>query len=153
MRELFRDAEHLVRLALLFVAALVVFLIVRGLLVPKDFGQFGHYRAGALADNRARQVVFAGRVACVECHSDVEDARRGGAHAAIGCEACHGPLAAHAADPTTAAATKPDPRTLCLVCHTRNVAKPKRFPQVDPKEHGEGAACADCHRPHAPGLS
>lgn len=153
MRELFRDAEHLVRLALLFVAAIAVFLVVRGLAVPEDFGELGHYRTGALADNRARPIAFAGRAACIECHSDVEDLRKGGAHAGIGCEACHGPLAAHAADPTTAAAARPDSKAICLVCHLRNVAKPKGFPQIDPKDHGEGAACVECHKPHAPGIS
>jgi hypothetical protein len=43
MRELFRDAEHLFRLALLFLALVVIFLLVRAALIPKGFGTYGHY--------------------------------------------------------------------------------------------------------------
>ncbi len=149
----FHDREHFVRLLGLFAAGFVVFLIARAVLVPKGFGEYGHYRAGALADVASRPITFAGRAACADCHSDVADLKKAGKHAGLGCEACHGPLAAHAADPTTAKAAKPVPSTLCPVCHTKNVAKPSKFPQVDPKEHASGASCSECHKPHSPGIS
>ena len=153
MQERFRDVEHLVRLVFLFILAIGCFAVVRAWLVPADFGKFGHYRAGALDDIRARPASFAGRSVCVDCHSDVEEARKGGAHAGIGCEACHGPLAAHAADPTSTPPVKPDAKALCPVCHEHNAAKPERFQQVDTKAHAEGASCVECHKAHAPKIS
>jgi len=65
-------------------------------MMPKDFGQYGHYRPGALADNAAMPISFAGRAACEECHADVVEGRAGHKHEHVGCEACHGALAAHA---------------------------------------------------------
>ena len=150
MSRLFGHKEHLVRMAGLFAAGILVFLLARALFVPKGFGTYGHYRPGALADNRAYPVKFAGRDACVECHTDVPDALKAGKHARIRCEACHGPLAAHAQDPTKAKGVKPDPKVLCVKCHLANVAKPQGFPQIDPKEH-LGPNCGECHDPHVPG--
>jgi hypothetical protein len=40
----FKDAGHLFRLAGVFVAGILLFLILRRFLVPKSFGQYGHYR-------------------------------------------------------------------------------------------------------------
>jgi hypothetical protein len=148
----FSDVQHLVRMAALFIAGVVVFLILRALLVPEGFGVWGHFRAGALDDNRARPLRFAGREACAECHADVLDARVGSKHAAIGCEACHGPLAAHAADPDAARASRPEAAPLCRSCHERNVARPAAFPQIDPAEHGGGEPCLACHQPHHPDV-
>jgi hypothetical protein len=151
--ERFRDKEHLVRMAALFVAALGLFLVVRALLVPKGFGAYGHFRAGALKDNAARPLRFAGRAACADCHDDIVQKRKGSKHERVGCEACHGALAVHAADPEKLAPQKPDGKTVCLVCHLENVAKPKGFPQVDPQEHGDGGPCTSCHNPHHPEIS
>jgi hypothetical protein len=152
MRGRFADVEHLLRMAGLFVAGAVVFVIVRALLVPEGFGTWGHFRAGALDDNRAHPLRYAGRQACAECHADVLEARQGSKHAAIGCEACHGPLAAHAADPEAAPAHRPQATPLCRGCHQANVARPAGFPQIDAAEHGGGEACISCHPPHHPDV-
>jgi predicted CXXCH cytochrome family protein len=150
MGVLFGHKGHLVRVAALFVAGVLVFLVLQALLVPKGFGVYGHYRAGALEENRSRPVAFAGRAACVECHSDVPEAAKGGPHEEVRCEACHGALAGHAGDPTEKKAVRPDSRILCARCHAENVARPARFPQVDPTEHGGGEACTTCHAAHNP---
>ncbi len=150
MRDLFKDKEHLIRMAGLFAAGTLLFFVAKGLLVPKDFGVYGHYRAAALDDLRARPLVFAGRKACSECHADVVEARTGGKHAGVGCEACHGAQARHAEDPEAVAPSKLESAKVCLVCHRSNVAKPKAFPQVDPADHGDGAVCDSCHKPHHP---
>jgi len=150
MSVFFGHRGHLVRMAALFGVGITGFFVLQALFVPKDFGVYGHYRAGALDDNRARPMAFAGRAACVECHSDVPDAAKGGRHEAIRCEACHGPLAGHAADPTEKKAVRPDPRVLCARCHAANVARPARFPQVDIAEHAGQEACTTCHTAHNP---
>ena len=41
---IFKDAGHLFRFAGLFVIAFLVFWAIRGYVVPKTFGQYGHYR-------------------------------------------------------------------------------------------------------------
>ncbi len=150
MRSLFQDGQHLLRVAGLFAAGILLFLLMRGILVPESFGRYGHYRAGALADNRQRPMAFAGRAACLDCHSDVPEEQKGSRHERISCESCHGPLAAHAADPEKAKAVKPDPRTLCVQCHLVRVGRPAGFPQIDPQKHYDGGACQSCHKPHHP---
>jgi len=152
MRELLKDTEHLFRLAALFLAGVVVFLVARALLVPDTFGTWGHYRAAAVAEAAARAPVHAGRDACAECHADVLDARAGGAHERIGCEACHGSLASHVADPAAVTPVLPAVNELCLTCHRVLEARPEWFPTVDPDDHAGGDPCDACHDPHAPGL-
>ena len=148
----FRDVEHLVRPIVLAGIMLGLFLVVRAALVPDDFGVYGHYRAGALDDVRGQAVQFAGRDACTECHDDVVEARVGGAHDGVGCEACHGPLAAHADDPTEVAVERPDPERLCARCHAHSSYRPIDFPQVDIADHAMDEPCNACHEPHRPEL-
>lgn len=152
MKRLMRDASHLLRLAAVLLAGVMAFLLIRWVLVSPDFGKFGHYRAQAIEANRARPLTHAGRQACAACHDDVEQSRQGGAHAAIGCEACHGPLAKHAEDPAQFTITKPDPTRLCARCHEADAAKPKPFPQVVVGDHMGGGACNACHKPHNPKI-
>ena len=111
MGRLFGPFNHVFRIAVLFAAGIAAFLVMRWWFVPSDFGVYGHYRAGALADNRGRALAYAGQVVrergggptrpdtravCVGCH-----ARSGGKphafpqvvvreHAEEGaCTACH----------------------------------------------------------------
>lgn len=150
MAGFFGHKGHLVRVAALFAAGVLVFLALQALLVPKGFGALGHYRPGALDDNRARPLAHAGRAACVECHSDVWEVLQKGKHARVRCEACHGPLAKHAGDPSEAKAVKPEPKTLCARCHQESVARPAKFPQVDAAGHSGGESCTTCHKAHDP---
>ena len=147
------DYVHLFRMAGLFVVGVTTFVLLRWLMVPADFGVYGHYRAGALQDIMARPVMFAGQAACVECHTDVAEVRAAGRHAHVGCEACHGALAAHAGNPDDVKPVTPDPRKTCIVCHTASISKPKTFPQVVPADHAPKGSCADCHKVHNPKLS
>jgi len=137
-------------MAAVLVGGALLFVVVRGVLVPDDFGVWGHYRGGALDENRNSPIVYAGATACVECHDDVEAERAASRHRIIRCEACHGPLARHADDPTEYTPTLPDAATLCLRCHRSVVARPAGFPQVEPAEHAEGEPCDACHHPHNP---
>lgn len=152
MKGRFEDYAHVVRLAAIFAVGVVLFLVVRAWLVPDDFGVYGHYRARALDTNRDRPLVFAGAQACVDCHSDVAEARGAGRHAAVSCESCHGALAAHAAGELDGLPARPDPRVGCARCHDARAGKPAAFPQVDVAEHAPEGACTACHQPHAPAI-
>jgi hypothetical protein len=145
-----KDAAHLVRLAMVFAGALAVFLLVRQQVAPSDFGKYGHYRPSALDQNRSQPLAHAGRQACEMCHEDQLKVLQAGKHAGVGCEACHGPLAAHANDPGTPKPALPQAKLLCVRCHEANSAKPKGFPQVVSKEHSGGEDCKSCHLPHRP---
>jgi len=148
----FKDAGHLVRLAGAVAVVLVVFLLVRAHFVPKSFGQYGHYRGDALAELASKPILFAGHQSCEDCHADVLEVKKTGKHAGVNCEACHGALAAHAADPASVVPQLPDTAVLCARCHEENIGKPKAFPQVVSKDHSGGALCKNCHVPHSPLL-
>jgi len=149
----FKDAEHLIRLAGAFAIGIVVFLLLRSYFVPRSFGQYGHYRGDALTEIAAKPVSYAGHQTCEVCHGDVLEVKKAGKHAGVNCEACHGALAAHAADPASVVPKLPDTAVLCAQCHEQNIAKPKSFPQVVSKEHSGGVDCKICHQPHSPLLA
>ena len=150
---IFKDAGHLFRLAAVFLVGLALFLVLRGLLVPRSFGRYGHYRANAITEVAALPVNYAGHQVCEDCHSDLKDLKSKGVHKGVACESCHGPLSAHASDPGSVTPAKLDTAVLCARCHQENIAKPKGFPQVNAAEHSGGAACNTCHQPHSPAMN
>ncbi|HUK15670.1 MAG TPA: hypothetical protein VLW65_04620 [Bryobacteraceae bacterium] len=152
MRRILRDWAHLIRPALILVAGMALFLVVRAAVVPQEFGKYGHYRPGALELVRQRPIGYAGQDTCVMCHDDEAKARASGKHAGVHCEACHGPLAQHAEDPSAHVPQLPDVANLCRRCHEKDAAKPAGFPQVVTAEHSGGALCNTCHQPHNPHL-
>ena len=129
-----------------------VFVVLRAAVVPKSFGEYGHYRGNAIAETAARPIAFAGHDACEACHTDVVEKKKQGRHVVISCEACHGPLARHADDPASVTPPKLDTAVLCARCHEANSAKPKTFPQVVTADHAGGIACDTCHQPHKPKI-
>ena len=146
-----QDARHLFRLVWIFAIALVAFVIVRGILVPKSFGKYGHYRGDAITEISALPVAFAGHQVCEACHPDVLEAKVKGSHRGVNCEACHGALAKHADDPVSIHPAWLDTRVLCVVCHEVNGSRPKNFPQITAKDHnGAELPCETCHEPHSP---
>jgi hypothetical protein len=149
----FKEAGHLLRLAAVFAVGGAAFLGVRAYLVPKSFGEYGHYRGDAMAETAARPVNFAGHRACEDCHADVVEKKSTGKHAHVNCEACHGPLAKHVDDPTSVQPVKLDTAVLCVRCHEANAAKPRNFPQVASAEHSSGLPCDTCHQPHSPVIT
>ncbi|MFN0165433.1 MAG: cytochrome C [Bryobacteraceae bacterium] len=151
MRSSFKDALHLIRLAVVLVIAFAAFFVLRSALVPKTFGQYGHYRGAALAEVRANTASYAGHAACEPCHEEIVTNKKVGRHAGVACEACHGPLAKHADDPS-AKPQLPDTAVLCARCHEANSARPRRFPQVVLEEHSGGEPCGSCHQPHQPKI-
>ena len=148
----FKDIEHLFRFAGLFVIATLVFLVVRGFIVPKSFGEYGHYRAAAIPQIAALPLHYAGHQACISCHSDIQAVKSKGMHAGVNCEACHGALEKHVLDPINVVPVKLNTAVLCVRCHAASAAKPKSFPQVNAAEHANGIACETCHNPHSPAI-
>jgi hypothetical protein len=139
------------RLVLLTVAIVVTYLIARNLLTPASFRVYGFYRGDALAELASRTPVFAGRKACLECHEEMQTLLLKGPHKTIGCETCHGPSSAHAADPDSDA-KKPDKlnTTPCMRCHEANPSRPATQKQITLKNHYTGQKCVECHVPHQP---
>lgn len=149
----FKEAGHLFRLAAVFAIGGIAFLGVRAYLVPRSFGQYGHYRGDAMNETAARPVNYAGHRSCEDCHADIVGKKSGGRHAQVNCEACHGPLARHVDDPTSVQPVKLDTAVLCVRCHEANPAKPHNFPQVVSAEHSSGMRCDTCHQPHSPAIA
>jgi hypothetical protein len=146
----FKDAEHLLRVAAVFLAGITLFLFLRSHFIPRSFGEYGHYRGDAIGEIAAQPVSFAGHGACESCHSEILEKKSAGKHAGVFCEACHGPLAKHADDPASIVPSKLDSAVLCVKCHEENRAKPRWFPQVASKDHSAGLPCDTCHQPHSP---
>ena len=153
MRRMLEDKEHLVRMGGLFAIGIATFFVLQQALVPARFGEFGHYRGGALDDIRALPLRYGGHALCETCHTDVVEARQNGGHDRVRCEACHGPLAAHAEAPDEVRPSRPDAGRICLTCHLATAGKPRGFPAVRVPDHAEAGTCGGCHQPHAPKLS
>lgn len=147
----FKNSSHLFRLAFLFLFGFAVLAVLRGVLLPKSFGKYGHFRGDAMSEIAARPVHYAGHDTCETCHAEVLEKKSKGTHAHVACESCHGPLQAHAEDPSVKP-VKLEAATLCKRCHESNAAKPKKFPQVATEEHSGGLPCDTCHQPHSPKI-
>lgn len=148
-----KEAVHLIRLAALFTAGFLGFLVLRQMVVPAGFGKYGHFRAGALDDVRARPISYAGHATCEACHDDQRKVLDKGKHTHVSCEACHGPQNKHAEEPDKVKPVLPDTKALCATCHEANSAKPRKFPQVVASDHSGGEPCKSCHTPHNPKIS
>ena len=148
----FKNAEHLFRLAGLYLLGTLLFLGIRAFYVPKSFGEYGHYRGNAISEIADRPLHFAGHQNCQTCHADIFQTKMTGKHAGVNCEACHGPLEKHAQDPSIDPG-KPEVATLCVRCHAASAARPKWFPQVDAATHANGVPCDTCHQPHNPAIA
>jgi hypothetical protein len=142
---------QLTRLALAFAIFISLFLVLRHLLVPDTFGQYGYYRGASLIDNAQPEIHFAGQQACFECHQDIEDMKALDVHSEIHCETCHGPGQKHSEKGDTTGYVRPTGREFCGLCHARNAAKQKNaIFQINLKEHYVEKKCIECHNPHQP---
>ena len=145
----FQHYDHVIRVAGLFVGGIALFLVLRLIFIPADFGTLGFYRAGALDDARAVPANYAGQDICTVCHSDIDELRQAARHTEVSCEACHGPAASHVED-FELKPTIENPRAVCVRCHAASAGKPAFLPQVVPDEHAGDFSCTDCHNPHDP---
>ena len=152
---LFKDAGHLFRFAFLFVIAFVAFLVIRHFVVPKSFGQYGHYRGAAIAEIAAKPIKFAGHDTCETCHADILDAKKSGKHANVNCEACHGrSLAAHANDPSRRSPPNWTPQCALYPLSRSQRCQAQDLPaEVDADQHSGGVPCENLPQAARPGIS
>lgn len=142
--------QQIWRLLIVFGLLVTGLILARHFLVPKTFGELGHYRAAAVDVVAAQKVKYAGREACAVCHADIAEVKGGHRHAGLSCEVCHGAGAAHADAPTDVHMQIPRQREQCVLCHAYDPSRPTGFPQIDPVAHNAPKPCAGCHNPHAP---
>jgi len=142
--------QQVSRLLLVFLVALIGFIVMRSVLVPDTFGDIGHYRAAAIDSVVAREKKYAGHEECTLCHGAIAAMKLASNHKGVRCEVCHGPSAVHAAAPMDVKPDAPRGREFCILCHEFNPSRPTGFPQIDPVTHNAPAPCMTCHNPHAP---
>jgi hypothetical protein len=138
------------RLVPLFMIFIGLFLVIRHFLVPDTFGQLGHYRADALGEIAAKEMVYGDPEDCKACHDDILEKISNSEHAGLSCLICHGPGLEHAGDPQLGNIHKPAGRDFCGKCHAYNSARPADAVfQVNLDEHNtDFENCTDCHNPH-----
>jgi len=103
---------------------------------------------------------YVGAQVCKTCHADIYSLYEKTKHRQTlddprgpskqGCEACHGPGAAHAQDPSVSVfnfktAAPSDKSARCLSCHNRDESR-AHFSSTEHKLMG--VACDQCHDPH-----
>ena len=142
---------QITRLAIAFAIFISLFILVRRLLVPDSFGEYGFYRGDSLVENADKPLHYAGTQDCILCHEDIQDLKSMDAHSDVNCEICHGPGYKHTLDGDLSEIIKPDSREFCGSCHARNAAKKQSaIFQVDLNEHNKEKKCIECHNPHQP---
>ena len=142
--------SQLKRLIPLFILFIGLFLLVRHLLIPESFGQYGHYRGNALLDNASLAMTYADPEDCHACHSDMLETLENEMHAGLSCLICHGPGGEHVEDPQLGNIRKESGREFCGRCHDIHPAKSTDVIfQVDiQNHHPEKSDCIECHNPH-----
>ena len=158
-----RHLNHVIRLCVVLLMVMVGFAIARGFFVPQSFGVYGSYKYGYYReDSRGEQEelaeLYQGTEKCAKCHEEVLDDVESGGHATVACEICHGYWQAHNKN-TKNKIPKNSSVELCMRCHQELAGRPDDFPQIksfkvhmqeEETEFDAGAACVDCHNPHAP---
>ena len=145
-----RLPEQVTRLGIVILAIVAVVLLLRFVVLPESLFAARPHQLATMEREMAKPVRHAGVAACRECHEEEFQAKYAGKHRRIGCENCHGPSAAHAADEGAELPRKPRERADCLVCHAFDSSRPNGFPQVDPQVHRPGKRCVSCHDGHDP---
>lgn len=144
--------EYNKRLILAFIAFIVLFGLVRVVVVPKSFGEYGWYRGESVGEIADRPLMYANSEECAGCHKLQYDAWANGAHKNVNCETCKAPGKQHAENPAAQKMEFNVSIGLCEACHEENPSKPKSQPQVDIYTHSRGQLCTTCHNPHSPIL-
>ncbi|MBG7629885.1 MAG: hypothetical protein IZT56_05580 [Bacteroidetes bacterium] len=139
------------RLFFSFVVFVGVFMVIQDILTPESFGEYGHYRADAIEDNKKSESYYRGEEKCTSCHQDVFDLKFSDLHDLVSCESCHTPKINVNTDCELMPPIVEGTVEFCGVCHELNLGRLKKgVPQLDFVEHKEGRNCIECHNAHAP---
>lgn len=153
---------HLIKVILVLIVLGAGVLAAQALFIPSDFGEYGHYRTGAVEDEINRLVRNQTNESCLKCHPYIKKIHLGGVHKTVSCEFCHGPNADHAVDGKKIADMPvkrgEDIKALCLRCHNKIIrARPEEsikmiaMPQhLEEKKVQTTHICNQCHHVHAP---
>jgi predicted CXXCH cytochrome family protein len=132
-----------------------IILIVRSIIVPRDFGihdtgyTYGWYRKANIEDWKSVTVKFQGREYCSACHAAQFQQISASPHRIIQCENCHGPAMQHPSEPAKLRVDRT--RELCLRCHSSlpyPTSERAGIAGINPDAHNSGIECASCHNPH-----
>ncbi len=152
--------SHVWRPLFVVIGIVVLILIARQFLVPRDFGI--HERGYMYGwHNKSNEEFWKNEIAvkyrsveyCKDCHSDKYSSIMQTPHAIIQCENCHGPAREHPSDPPKLPIDRS--RAQCLRCHY-----PLAYPTsgranirgIDPEKHNPDMECSMCHNPHKPTI-
>ena len=142
--------DSIIRVLVVIAIVSALTIIVRVFLVPSELKEVGAQRTSAIARELAKEIKFAGSIACAECHDGIYDEKKSGYHRNLSCEGCHGAAMAHIDDPSEVLPPAPRQRKFCPQCHTYNLSRPSGFPQINPAAHNPLKPCITCHDPHDP---
>jgi len=90
--------SHVFRILLILIIVGVVGVAVRAMVLPKSFGEYGHYRGTAIEDEMNRPIRNGTNASCLACHPYIREMHMEGVHKTVSCEFCHGPVADHVKD-------------------------------------------------------
>ena len=165
------NRSHAKRIVILLVALVILGAIVRSLLVPEGFGNYGSifykfYRKGAVEEEAARMPRHMTNFSCKSCHAWEFALQAGSKHQGVSCEFCHGPWADHVDAKGKLVGHYPLPkdkealRALCLRCHNAAIQARPKDPKViktvlypdhlKKQKVKETHSCDQCHLVHAP---
>jgi predicted CxxxxCH...CXXCH cytochrome family protein len=140
------------------IVAFVGFLIVKAVATPASWNHHDWYRGNSPIEIAALPLVYGGNESCQDCHKYEHDTLLEFKHKTLSCESCHGALADHIEENEKIMSAEVDESAWqCLNCHSKQINRPKEFPQftknVEWHEAFEkGMACVACHDAHDPGL-
>lgn len=141
------------------IAAAILFLFARSVMVPADHGinergfMYGFYRKSNEAEWKDFVVKYQTKEYCQECHEDHYDMNMASKHKVIECENCHGAALEHPEDPEMLEIDRS--KELCIRCHFQlpyPTSQRADIAGIDPAEHNPDETCSECHDPHEPDL-
>lgn len=152
---------HVFRPLFVVIGMVVIVLIARLFIVPKDFGvwergyMYGWHRKSNEEDWKAVKVKYNfSNEFCKDCHSDKYNSLMQSPHAIIKCENCHGPALDHPLNPAKLQIDRS--RQQCLRCHSHlpyPTSNRANIRGINPDKHNPEIECSMCHNPHKPNLS
>lgn len=155
--------NHVLRPLFVVIGIVIMILLARTVLVPKDFGvgergyMYGWHRKSNEEEWKKVPVKYQGTEYCKDCHDKNYTAIKNTPHQIILCEDCHGPAGTPEGvvhyDEKRPKLTIDKSRAQCLRCHfplPYPTSKRAGIKGIDPDKHNPDIECSTCHNPHNP---